>query len=68
MNTLIPLIFEYALKFPNGTYYTGRANSEHLPNNWQGDKREAFTFTEKGAYLKKDSLDCFSQCTVEHIL
>ena len=63
-----PLVFEYALKFPNGKYYTGRVNSEALPDYWQGDKREAFTYTLEGAHKKKDSLACFSSCVVEKIL
>jgi hypothetical protein len=69
MTSSTPLIFEYALKFPNGLYYTGRTNSESEPNNWmQGEKNDAYTFTEKGAYNKKDSSECFSACIVEHIL
>lgn len=63
-----PFTFEYALKFPNGKYYTGRVNSDSLPNNWQGEKKESFTFTEHGAYKKKDSLFCFAECTVEKVL
>ena len=63
-----PLIFEYALKFPNGKYYTGRVNSKALPDYWQGDKCEAYTFTERGAYKKKDSLPCFAECTVEKVI
>lgn len=63
-----PLIFEYALKFPNGKYYTGRVNSDLRPDYWQGEKREAYTFTEFGAYKKKDSLECFSSCVVEKVL
>lgn len=63
-----PLIFEYALKFPNGKYYTGRVNSEALPDYWQGEKREAYTMTEHGAYTKKDSLSCFADCTVEKVV
>jgi hypothetical protein len=60
-----PLIFEYALKFPNGKYYTGRVNSPELPDYWQGEKREAITYTtEKGAYEKRDSLFCFASCVV----
>lgn len=62
------LIFEYALKFPNGRYYTGRVNSAEKPDYWQGEKREAFTYTLAGAYKKKDSLECFSSCVVEKIL
>lgn len=60
--------FEYALKFPNGKYYTGRVNSESKPDYWQGEKHEAYTMTEFGAYKKKDSLDCFKLCTVEKVL
>lgn len=62
------LCFEYALKFPNGTYYTGRVNSEARPDYWQGAKHEAFTYTIEGAYRKKDSMDCFKDCTVIHML
>jgi len=60
--------FEYALKFPNGKYYTGRVNSESKPDYWQGENHEAYTMTEFGAYKKKDSLDCFKLCTVEKVL
>lgn len=60
--------FEYALKFPNGKYYTGRVNSDALPDYWQGEKHEAYTMTEFAAYKKKDSLDCFKLCTVEKVL
>ena len=63
-----PLIFEYALKFPNGKYYTGRVNSEALPDYWQGEKHEAYTMTEHGAYKKRDSLSCFVECTVEKVI
>ena len=62
-----PFTFEYALKFPNGKYYTGRVNSESKPDYWQGEKREAYTMTEFAAYKKKDSLECFASCTVEKI-
>lgn len=41
--------FNYAIKFPNGKYYTGRAGE-----GFQGEKHEAFTYTEKGAYGKID--------------
>ena len=68
MNTA-PLKFEFALQFPNGTYYTGRANSDDKPDYWQSaHKRDAFTFTEKGAYVKRDSLGCFASCTVVRLL
>lgn len=63
-----PLVFEYALRFQNGKYYTGRVNSDALPDYWQGEKHEAYTFTEKGAYAKKDSLFCFANCTVEKVI
>jgi hypothetical protein len=60
--------YEYALRFPNGLYYTGRANSESEPNAWQGELHQAFTYTEEGAYYKKYSLDCFSNTTVVRVL
>lgn len=62
------LVFEYALKFPNGKYYTGRVNSDSQPDYWQGEKHEAYTYTEKGAYAKKDSGFCFSSCVVEKVI
>jgi hypothetical protein len=63
-----PFTFQYALKFPNGKYYTGRVNSESRPDYWQSEKKEAYTFTEFGAYKKKESLFCFAECTVEKVL
>lgn len=63
-----PLVFEYALKFPNGKYYTGRVNSPELPDYWQGEKHEAYTMTEYGAHKKKDFLFCFAECTVEKVV
>jgi len=62
------LTFEYAIKFPNGTYYTGRVNSDEKPNYWQGKKDEAFTFTEFGAHNKINNGFCFKDCIVERIL
>jgi hypothetical protein len=63
-----PFEFQYVLKFPNGKYYTGRVNSPELPDYWQGEKHEAYTMTEYGAYTKKDSLSCFAECTVEKVV
>lgn len=62
------LKFEYAIQFPDGSFYTGRVNSPAEPNAWQGARHEAFTFTERGAYTKRDRLACFAGCTVVHIL
>ena len=62
------LVFEYALKFPNGKYYTGRVNSDSQPDYWQGEKHEAYTFTEHGAHVRKDSLECFASCVVEKVI
>ena len=45
------LEFNYAIVFPNGKYYTGRTGQCE-----QGEKSEAFTYTEKGAYAKIDRL------------
>ena len=63
-----PLIFDHAIKFPNGLYYTGRTNNAARPDYWQGPKHEAVTYTEKGAYHKRDAFDCFANCTVERLL
>jgi len=61
--------YEYAIRFPNGLYYTGRVNSDAEPNAWQGRIVLAFTFTEEGAYKKIASLpDVFAGCVVQRIL
>ena len=56
--------FNYALRFPNGTYYTGRVNSDKEPNAWQGKAHQAFTYTQHGAYVKKQQFECFKDCDV----
>jgi len=61
------LQFDYALRFPNGKFYTGRVNSDAEPNAWQGEKHEAFTYTENGAYVKRNSLDCFKLCVIVNV-
>jgi hypothetical protein len=62
------LVFEYAIRFPNGEYYTGRVNSESEPNAWQGEKHEAFTYTVDGAYRKIQSVACFILCDVVKVI
>ncbi len=42
--------FEYAIKFPDGEYYTGRAGE-----GFTGPKHEAFTLTEEGAHRLLDN-------------
>lgn len=65
---MLNLEFNYAIKFTDGTYYTGRVNSDNEPNAWKGNKDQAFTYTMQGAYRKIDSIDCFKNCTVERVL
>ena len=60
--------FNYAIRFPNGTYYTGRVNSEAEPSAWQGKKHEAFTYTIEGAYNKVSKGGCFKNCSIVHII
>jgi hypothetical protein len=62
------LIFEYALRSPDGRYYTGRVNHENEPEAWLDEKHKAFTYTSTRAYAKVDSLECFRNFTVERIL
>lgn len=62
------LVFEYALQYPNGSYYTGRVTSDREPHANEGTEREAFTYTEKGAYVKRDSHWHFHGCTVKKII
>lgn len=60
------LEFNYAIRFADGTYYTGRAGLEY-----KGPKREAFTFTERGAYNKLQRVsragNDFHGATVERV-
>lgn len=69
MNKVIDeLFFGYAIKLPDGGYYTGRVNSAAEPNAWSGKKAEAFTYTERGAYNKIDRCPAFAGCSVERVL
>jgi hypothetical protein len=68
-------VFEYAIKFPNGTYYTSGALEweyhvgKSSPENIKNSKRLAYTFTEKGAHSAiLRSPEMFKGCTVEHLL
>lgn len=61
--------FEYALRSPDGRYYTGRVNSESEPEAWLGPKHKAFTYTEEGAHNKlKLQPFAFRNFTVERVL
>ncbi len=59
MNTyshaLEPMLFNYALRFPSGLFYTGRVTSDSKPDYDRGEKSEAFTYTQEGAYRKIQS-------------
>lgn len=41
------LIFDHAIRFPDGRFYTGRSG-----DGWAGPKHEAFTYTAVGAESK----------------
>lgn len=59
------LEFNYAIRFADGTYYTGKAGDE-----MQGKRSEAFTYTQNGAYAKIDRLKhspWFNNATVEQV-
>ena len=56
------LCFEYAVRFADGTYYTGRAGE-----GFKGARHEAFTFTEMGAHAKIQRMG-WAGATVEHVL
>lgn len=60
--------FEYAIKFPNGLYYTGEVNTATNMNAWQGEKNKAFTYTYFGAQNKIQSQFCFSNCEIEKVI
>lgn len=55
------LVFEYVIKFKDGTYYTGKAG-----DGMYGKKKDAFTYTEFGAYAKIRRMQ-WNNCTVERI-
>lgn len=56
----------WALRFPNGTYYTGRVTSDERPNYHQGSHSEAFCFTYRGALHRCKQLP-FLTCIIEDI-
>lgn len=41
------LVFNHAIRFADGRYYTGRAG-----DGMYGERHEAFTYTEAGAHAK----------------
>jgi len=49
------MLFNYAIKWPSGKYYTGRVTSDSKPNYDRGEKIEAYTYTKEGAYRKIQS-------------
>lgn len=58
-----PLIFEYALRFPDGMYYT-----KDVPGD-RGSWAKAYTYSIRGAYrLKDENPNLFKDCIVERIL
>ncbi len=60
--------YEYALQFPNGKYYTGKTNSAKEPAAEQGEKQQAFLYTEHGAHHKRDTNPAFGACAVVRVL
>lgn len=64
------LQFEYAIRYPNGKFYTGRVTSPEEPNAHQGESFQAFTYTEAGAHAKidQDRTGHFAGCTVVHVI
>lgn len=59
---MMGLELNYALRSPDGRYYTGRVG-----DGWLGDKHQAFTYTFQGA-LRKTRLEAFREFVVERIL
>jgi hypothetical protein len=54
-HALEPMLFEYAIQFADGLYYTGRVSSDARPNYDRGNKSDAFTYTREGAYNRLQS-------------
>jgi hypothetical protein len=55
-------VYEYAMRFPDGTYYTGN-NVEP-----KGERHQAYLYSELGAYLRRDIIKGFEDCVVERVL
>ncbi len=79
MNTVpVIMIFEYAIKFPNGTYFSG-PHYDHKAGKYvycrEGEKplsssnrQEAYTYTERRAYnILRDNQHIFKGCVVERL-
>ena len=49
------MLFEYAIQFADGLYYTGRVTSDAHPNYDRGTQSDAFTYTIEGAYNRLQS-------------
>ncbi len=57
----LDLIFEYAIKNPDGYYYTGRAGVGDMSPNI----KDAYTYTEQGAHAKITRCNWAKDFTVE---
>ena len=57
---MINIKFEYAIQFPDGSFYNGNAG----PNIKTNKPLEVYTYTQEGAYKKKQNFPCFSDCKV----
>lgn len=55
------LTFEYAIRHPEHGFYIGTARDRY-ESNFSHNKREAFTYTETGAYRKRDLF--FADCEI----
>ncbi len=55
-------VYNYAIRFSTGMYYTGRSGAEY-----NGPRHQAYTFTEAGAYAKIERMD-WHDATVERVL
>ena len=61
------LRFEYALRHPTFGFYLGTAR-DSLESNFSKSKRDAFTYTEQGAHVKKRNFPAmFGDCEIAKI-
>ena len=65
-------LFEYAILFPDGQYYTGPSNTASgikQDQTHRGPIHKAYTYAERRAYqLLADYQDVFAGCEVRKVL
>lgn len=75
MNQTPALLFEYAIKFPDGTYYQGprydakQKRLVHDNPSLRGPKHQAYTYTEHRAFvIITQNKETFEGCAIERVV